>query len=120
MIIYKSTKREFIDNAMASPREGKNIANLIKAEFEKRIGKVNDAEYKSWQNSLRHMAYVVDTDDIADDVSVCIEFRLPFQSCRIDFLIAGKDEEGKENVVIIELKQWASATALIDKILSGQ
>lgn len=117
MIIYKSTKREFIDNAMASPREGKNIANLIKAEFEKRIGKVNDAEYKSWQNSLRHMAYVVDTDDIADDVSVCIEFRLPFQSCRIDFLIAGKDEEGKENVVIIELKQWASATALIDKNL---
>ena len=72
MIIYKSTKKAFIESAMSSA----NIADLVKAEFEKRIGKVNPAEYHAWKNSLRHMAFVVDTDEIADDASVCIEYRL--------------------------------------------
>lgn len=92
----------------------------MKAEFEKRIGKVNPAEYHAWQNSLRHMAFVVDTDEISDDASVCIEYRLPFHSCRIDFLIAGKDKSGQENVVIVELKQWSAVVPLPDKILYVQ
>ena len=117
MIIYKSTKKAFIESAMSSYRCGCNIADLVKAEFEKRIGKVNPAEYHAWQNSLRHMAFVVDTDEISDDASVCIEYRLPFHSCRIDFLIAGKDKSGQENVVIVELKQWSAVVPLPDKNL---
>ena len=117
MIIYKSTKKAFIESAMSPYGCGCNIADLVKTEFEKRIGKVNPAEYHAWQNSLRHMAFVVDTDEIADDASVCIEYRLPFQSCRIDFLIAGKDKSGQENVVIVELKQWSSVVPLPDKDL---
>lgn len=114
MIIYKSNKRDFIDTTMASPLSGKSIADIIKLEFEKRIGKVNDSEYHAWQNSLRHMAMVIDTNEISDEASVCIEYRLPFQNCRIDFIIAGKDKDGKENVVIVELKQWSSVEALVD------
>lgn len=117
MIIYKSTKKAFIESAMSSYGCGCNIADLVKAEFEKRIGKVNPAEYHAWQNSLRHMAFVVDTDEISDDASVCIEYRLPFHSCRIDFLIAGKDKSGQENVVIVELKQWSAVVPLPDKNL---
>lgn len=117
MIIYKSTKKAFIESAMSPYGCGCNIADLVKTEFEKKIGKVNPAEYHAWQNSLRHMAFVVDTDEIADDASVCIEYRLPFQSCRIDFLIAGKDKSGQENVVIVELKQWSSVVPLPDKDL---
>lgn len=114
MIIYKSNKRDFIDTTMASPDSGKSIADIIKTEFEKRIGKVNESEYRAWQNSLRHIAMVVDTQEISDDASVCIEYRLPSQNCRIDFVIAGRDKAGKENVVIVELKQWSTVIPLVD------
>ena len=63
MIIYKSSKKGFIDDVL-DPHKGNRIADIIKVEFEKRIGKVNDGEYHAWQNSLRHMAAVIDTDDI--------------------------------------------------------
>ena len=117
MIIYKSTKREFVEKTLRPQSEGKNIADIVKDEFEKRIGKVNDGEYHAWQNSLRHIAGIIDTDKINDNASVCIEYRLPFQNCRIDFIIAGKDEAGAENVVIVELKQWSTVTPLVDEHL---
>ena len=109
MIIYKSTKKEFIEHAM-SPEPGRGIADMIRAEFEKRIGKVNKGEYLAWRNSLRHMAMIVKTDAIDDETTVCIEYRLPYQNTRIDFLIAGRDGNGQEHVVIVELKQWSEAT----------
>ena len=117
MIIYKSTKREFVEKTLRPQSDGKNIADIVKDEFEKRIGKVNDGEYHAWQNSLRHIAGIIDTDKINDNASVCIEYRLPFQNCRIDFIIAGKDEAGAENVVIVELKQWSTVTPLVDEHL---
>ena len=66
MIIYKSTKKEFIEHAM-SLEPGRGIADIIRAEFEKRIGKVNKGEYLAWRNSLRHMAMIVKTDAIDDE-----------------------------------------------------
>ena len=114
MIIYQSSKKEFVDNVLNPYDRNRGIADIIKIEFEKRIGKVHDAEYHAWQNSLRHMATVVDTPAIPDDATVCVEYRLPYQNSRIDFIIAGKDGSGNENVVIVELKQWSSVTALAD------
>ena len=114
MIIYQSSKKEFVDNTLNPHDRNRGIADIIRVEFEKRIGKVHDAEYHAWKNSLRHMATVVDTSAIHDDATVCIEYRLPHQNSRIDFIIAGKDCSGNENVVIVELKQWSSVTALAD------
>ena len=112
MIIYRSTKAEFIDRV-----NRKTIADAVKNEYEKRIGKVNDNEYRSWQNSLRAMGNVVDDQAIPDDTTVCIEYKLQNRGSRIDFLIAGKDQCGKENVVIVELKQWNDADAVEGKDL---
>ncbi len=114
MIIYQSSKKEFVDNTLNPHDRNRGIADIIRVEFEKRIGKVHDAEYHAWKNSLRHMATVVDTSTIHDDATVCIEYRLPHQNSRIDFIIAGKDSCGNENVVIVELKQWSSVTTLAD------
>ena len=52
------------------------------------------------------MRNVLDDNDIADDVNLAIEYQVPLTSKRVDFLIAGQDEIGSSNVVIIELKQW--------------
>jgi len=54
------------------------------------------------------MFHVVNTPRIPEDAGVAIEYRINGRSQRIDFMIAGKDELGAKNLVIIELKQWSS------------
>lgn len=112
MIVYKSNKAVFLEKI-----DSKQIADAVKIEYEKRIGKVNNHEYLSWKNSLRAISRAVRTPLIDDDVTICIEFKIPTQNKRIDFIIAGKDDSGCDNVVIVELKQWNDADAVSDKNL---
>ena len=102
MIIYENTKGGFINDV----RSG-SIARKVEQEFERHnIHHSNDAEYKSWQNSLLYMRNVLDDDGIENDVKLAIEYQVPLTSKRVDFLIAGADENNSNNVVVIELKQW--------------
>lgn len=48
---------------------------------------------------------------INQDVNVAIEYQIPLTSKRVDFLVTGYDNQNKENVVIIELKQWEECYA---------
>lgn len=105
MIVYSGTISKFnndVDNGV--------IADLVKYELEKRnISNNNESEFRSWDNSLLHMKNVLDVPEINKDIRVAIEYQIPATSKRVDFIIAGKDESDKSNVVIIELKQWESA-----------
>lgn len=105
MIIYENTKAGFVNDV----REG-DIAQKIQNEFERHgLAHNNDAEFMSWQNSLLQMRNVLDDGDIADDVMLAVEYQVPLTSKRVDFLIAGKDGEDRDNVVVIELKQWSDS-----------
>ena len=105
MIIYKNTKIGFVEDV----RTG-SIADIVKAAFESHgIHHNSDGEFRAWSNSLLHMRNVLDDDDIPDDVSLAIEYQIPLTSRRVDFLLAGKDEKDKNNVVVIELKQWENS-----------
>ena len=112
MIIYKATRKDFVDDC----RTGR-IADAVKEEYEKHIGKANAAEVRAWESSLRCMASVLDTDTIDDYVTICAEYRLPNCSKRIDLIVAGTSPEGRDNVVIVELKQWEKALAEPEKKL---
>lgn len=102
MIIYENTKGGFINDVRSGC-----VAQRVQSEFERHnIGHNNDAEYRAWSNSLMYMRNVLDDDDIADDVKLAIEYQVPLTSKRVDFLITGEDDNGSNNVVIIELKQW--------------
>lgn len=102
MIIYENTKSGFVSDVRSGC-----IAQRVQNEFERHnISHNNDAEYNSWHNSLMYMRNVLDDDDIADDVKLAIEYQVPLTSKRVDFLITGSDDNGSNNVVIIELKQW--------------
>lgn len=102
MIIYENTKGGFVDDIKYG-----YIAQKIEDEFSKHnISHNNDAEYRSWANSLMYMKNVIDDNDIDDDVKLAIEYQIPLTSKRVDFIIAGKDEENNNNAVIVELKQW--------------
>ncbi len=104
MIVYQSTKFGFLKDA------SNGIEDLVREKVKEKLKidiKVNSSEYNSWKNSLGDAMYkVMQSDKIPDDAGVAIEYAIPRTKNRIDFVITGEDEEGKEKVIIIELKQW--------------
>jgi len=56
-----------------------------------------------------YMDKLLDDDGIPGNAGISIEFQIPLTSKRIDFIITGLNKERKEQVIIIELKQWSSA-----------
>lgn len=105
MIIYRNTKGGFTQDV----RNNLIAQKIENAFFEHCIMHSNAAEYRSWANSMQYMCNVLDDPLIADDCHVAIEYRIPLTGKRIDFLIAGHDEENQNNVVIVELKQWETS-----------
>ncbi|MGN0188518.1 MAG: DNA/RNA helicase domain-containing protein [Candidatus Cryptobacteroides sp.] len=105
MIIYRNTKAGFVDDVRSN-----NIASIIEKEFElHHIPHNNDAEYRSWANSMQYLRNVVDVPEIDNLCQIAIEYQIPLTSKRVDFLISGVDELNRNNVVVIELKQWETS-----------
>ena len=104
MIVYQSTKQGFLKDSASGIED--IIRDRVRAKLNLDI-KVGSSEYDSWKNSLGNAMYhVMNTDKIPDDSKVAIEYSIPRSKNRIDFLITGEDDSGREHVVIVELKQW--------------
>jgi len=110
MLIYHNTKDGFMDDVRKEL-----LVGTIKENYNTKIGKVSPSEVRSWENSLLHMHMALDDDEIPGDAGVAIEFNIPNTSKRVDFIISGKDDNGKSNLVIVELKQWETATVVENK-----
>ncbi|WP_412062566.1 DNA/RNA helicase domain-containing protein [Rubrivirga sp. IMCC45206] len=107
MIVYKETKAQFVGDVLSN-----DIAGVIHRRVQQVTGgRVSESEVMSWGNSLLYMNNVLADEAIPDDARVSIEYHLPRSSKRVDFLLSGRDETGRENVVLIELKQWSEAEA---------
>ena len=66
-------------------------------------------EIASWENNAPHIARLL-TRCGAKDSYVTFEFLVPFSRKRIDCMIYGTGDDGSENVIHIELKQWSNKT----------
>ncbi len=105
MIIYEATAAKFIDDVDSN----KIIAEIEKA-FQEKLGRsIPPSELPAYQNSLPAMERVVRRSGVAGDCGILIEYKIPLTNFRIDFVIAGTDDEGNKNFVIVELKQWQRA-----------
>lgn len=111
MLVYHATKKEFSEDVLNGAIAEKVREKLI----ESGMGSRNDAEFRSWENSLAYMRMSLENQLIPDEAEVAIEYRIPLTSKRVDFMIAGEDAEGNDNVVIIELKQWEEADKVSDE-----
>ena len=100
MIVYEATKSEFMNDIFED-----ELTNNIINNFKEKVGAVNEAEVRSWDNSMQYMYRVLHDEAIPEDSGVAIEFNIPYSSKRVDFIITGKDDQ-RESVVIVELKQW--------------
>lgn len=113
MIIYKDTIQNFSNDVILN-----QIADKIHLLFKERgINGGGDSEFRSWQNSLNYMKNIFEDNDIPKDAEVAIEYQIPRTSKRVDFLIVGSDSKSKDNVIVVELKQWKKAEKIDDIML---
>lgn len=110
MIVYNDVKRQFVHDVKHNLIADK-ILNAVRS---KGLNAGYDKEYASWENSMKFMGNIVDDPDIDDEVYISIEYNIPLTSKRVDFIIAGADKSGNENIVIVELKQWQKAEVVDD------
>lgn len=105
MIVYRESKAGYVRDVFNN-----SIADEIDNAFLFHLGRhTSPNEKTSWKNSMMYMHNVINTPEIPDNAEIAIEYQIPLTSKRMDFIIAGKDDKKKENIVIIELKQWESA-----------
>lgn len=106
MILYCDTVRNFINGCSGTnPIIGKMLLDKFAANH---VSGGGASEYNSWIHSLPKVADALNVSCIPKDAYVGVEYKLIDTKQRVDFLIFGKDEFDKENVVLIELKQWSS------------
>lgn len=68
------------------------------------------SELKAFKFSLQCVKNALGNIEVPDEAQVGIEYKVPLTNKRIDFLLAGEDDKGNRNVVIVELKQWQKVT----------
>ena len=105
MIIYRATKKQFVDDVFNN-----TIADNIDEAFYEHLGRhTSPNEVRSWQNSMQYMSRVVNTPELPDDAGVAIEYQIPLTAKRVDFIVSGLNSQKREQLVIVELKQWEDA-----------
>ena len=102
MLVYHGTKKEFIDAVVNG-----TIADTIHEKLIEAGIPDSESQYGSYQNSMPYMQMVLNDREIDDDVDIAIEYQIPLTSRRVDFIVAGSNDSDKNNLVIIELKQWS-------------
>jgi hypothetical protein len=105
MIIYSSSKKDFVNNISNLPR-------ILRETISEKLGEeTSDAEFLSWRNSLRYMGTLLECPNIPNDAGIALEYNIPVTNNRIDFIISGLDSDNKMQAVLIELKQWQHVQA---------
>src|SRR3989338_4885474 len=102
MIIYQGSSEEFNQDVIQN-----QIADKIAKNFEEAFHRINESEYRSWAHSLAILNNSFIYAGLKDN-HVVVEYELPYASQRIDVLLFGHDATRKENIVILELKQWSN------------
>ena len=101
MIIYEAqNKQTFLaDQPFIEEKLKARISEAIQED-------PSQNEVISWKNSIAAMADVIRHKSIPEDVGIFLEYNIPTTDNRVDFIITGLDDEDKETVILIELKQW--------------
>lgn len=74
--------------------------------YVQKVGRVSMGEINAWNNSMNYLYKALNTSTIPDDVGIAIEYKIPANSRRVDFMITGLNDKDQYSVVIFELKQW--------------
>ncbi len=114
MRLYSGSAKEFINNVVQN-----QIVKILTDAFIYEFNySPSQSEIHAWRESLR-MLCLVFQDLNLNDHGIILEYQLPLSSKRIDCMICGRDYEGADSSVIIELKQWEKCDiATSDKVMT--
>lgn len=98
MLAYHSSLSEFKKDVLNNMVLKKMLENI----------NVGQSELRSWSPTILYMYSILSSLEIDDDVEIGMELKIPLGRSRIDFLISGLDENNKNKLIIIELKQWSN------------
>lgn len=103
-VLYQAPQAQFISDV-----ERNYVSQKMRHTAE--LAGIHSAENEiaSWENNAPHIARLL-TRCGAKDSYVTFEFLVPFSRKRIDCMIYGTGDDGSENVIHIELKQWSNKT----------
>ena len=76
------------------------------------------SEEKAWRESIEAFVRAVNDDGALDKLSALIEVPLPGTSNRADIVLLGMGRGGERRALVVELKQWPSATATKPEMVS--
>lgn len=122
MIVYQEAKKQFLYDVRLDLIEDK-IEQKVRERLHK---KTAHNEFLSWMNSMQYMYKVMEDKNIPDESMIAIEYRIPNSNKRVDFIVSGEDDQGRESAVVIELKQWQelekveSKEAIVKTFLQGR
>lgn len=111
MIIYSSTKKEFINDVLYGYIDTKILNSYVRETGHS----TSNQEQESWRNSMQYMKDVISDSEIPEDIGIAIEYKIPQTSKRIDFILTGLDEEKRKTAIVIELKQWSKGIHVTEK-----
>lgn len=102
MLIYENTVGGLLDDIDADQL----VEKIDRAFTDKGVGGVSPSERQAWRNSFQYIYRTLLRSDVPEDIGVAIEFKVPLTSNRVDLMLSGRDADGDENIVVMELKQW--------------
>jgi DUF2075 family protein len=106
MIVYQANKEKFLDDVLTN-----DIENIVLKNIKQKLSiGIGLREIRSWANSLVYMDRIMRDPMIPGDCGIAIEYQIPQTGKRIDFIITGQNENNADCVILVELKQWSSAT----------
>ncbi len=114
MELYSGPILQFVDDIVQN-----KISGLLRQSFFDYFGfNPSEGEVRSWRESLRAVKDVFGFSDFHDH-GILLEYKLPLSSKRLDCIVCGRDNDGKDSAVIIELKQWEKcAIGTSDKVVT--
>jgi DUF2075 family protein len=106
-VLYQESQHQFIKDVE------RNIV-FQKMQYAAEQCGIHSAENEiaSWTNNAPHISTLLLAAGVTDSY-VTFEFLVPTSRQRIDCMIYGKGENGEENAIHIELKQWSNKTVQV-------
>lgn len=113
MIVYKATKKEFLEDLKKEV-----LIRKIEESYTKNIAKPNYGMINSWNGSIPYLYLLLEDDNIPDNCGISIEHTIPNIDTkkRIDVMITGKNKNKQNVAIILELKQWSKVEQPADKV----
>jgi hypothetical protein len=101
-VAYSATKDVFVKDVILN----RFIPKMREGARLNHIGG-GDSEIRSWQSNAPSVRNLLELSQIPDDIIVSFEYKVP-NGGRIDCMLYGEGNNGRKNVIHIELKQWGN------------